>query len=266
MRRAGSKTVGTWLDSTDHELTVPVVVQVFPGIERLIVPERLEVELRRARRSLEVDLGVPFPGLVMRPVAGLPQGAYVICIGEIPVQRGQLVERRSEQARVTPEHSLAQHVLVVLRQHADELIGIQETQLLLQRLANDSPDLEKELQRNVPVARLAEVLKRLVREDISIRNLPEIAHSLIEWAPREKDTTLLTGICAHSFVALYLTSIRACGRFAVRGSAASKPGGAAEAGRSPDLGRHGADAESRDQPADRREDSASVATIRRRAG
>jgi type III secretion protein V len=118
----------------------------------------------------------------------------VICVGEIPVQRGQLVERRNEpsQSRATPEHALAQHVLLVLRQHADELLGIQETQLLLQRLSADYPDLEKELQRNVPIARLTDVLKRLVREDISIRNLPEIAHSLIEWAPREKDTILLT--------------------------------------------------------------------------
>jgi type III secretion protein V len=32
----------------------------------------------------------------------------------------------------------------------------------------------------------------LVREEISIRNLREIAHGLIEWAPREKDTVLVT--------------------------------------------------------------------------
>jgi type III secretion protein V len=79
-----------------------------------------------------------------------------------------------------------------LRQHADEFVGIQETQLLLRRLAEDHPDLERELQRNVPLPRLTDVLKRLVREDISIRNLREIAHGLIEWAPKEKDTALVT--------------------------------------------------------------------------
>lgn len=190
MRRAGSKTVGPWLDTTDRELTVPVVVQVFPGIDQVIAPERLEVELRRVRRSLEIDLGVPFPGIVMRPLAAVPNGTFVICVGEIPVHRAQLAGRAND--RGSAEQGMAQHILQVLRQYADELVGIQETHLLLQRLAVDHPDLERELQRNVPVARLAEVLKRLVREDISIRNLPEIAHSLIEWAPREKDTVMLT--------------------------------------------------------------------------
>lgn len=194
MSRAGAKGVGPWLDSADREVTIPVVVHVFPTIERVLVPERLDVELRRVRRSLEVDLGVPFPGLVMRPVATLEQGAYEICINEIPVQKGQLADLRNEPAQSRPsfEHVLTQHILQVMRQHADELLGIQETQLLMQRLAVDYPDLEKELQRSIPIPRLAEVLKRLVREDISIRNLPEIAHSLIDWAPREKDNIMLT--------------------------------------------------------------------------
>ena len=93
---------------------------------------------------------------------------------------------------LTLEQALAQHLRQVLQKHADELIGIQEAQLLLKRLADEHPDLEKELQRNVPLPRFTEVLKRLVREDISIRNLRDIAHGLIEWGPREKDTVLLT--------------------------------------------------------------------------
>jgi type III secretion protein V len=197
---------------------------VAAGIERLISPQRLDIELRRARRSLEADLGVPFPGLVMRPLAALAPGAYTICIHEIPVRRGVLPVRErvsatahlpdlgaashrrqlslitgrqsvatvSAQGRDGAERVLAQELLQVLRMHADELVGIQETQLLLKHLAEESPELERELQRNVPLPRLTEVLKRLVREDISIRNLREIAHGLIEWSPREKDTMLVT--------------------------------------------------------------------------
>jgi type III secretion protein V len=185
-------------------------------VDRLLNPQRLEMELRRVRRSLEGDLGVPYPGLVMRQVAGIPPGAYVICIYEIPVSQGtlagrqrlpnlpsrtliepdgarSLVPRQNESMRQpNAEQALAQALLHLLRRHADEFIGIQETQLLLRRLAEDHPDLERELQRNVPPPRLTDVLKRLVREDISIRNLREIAHGLIEWAPREKDTILLT--------------------------------------------------------------------------
>lgn len=191
MQRAGASVVRPWLDTRDYDLTVPVTVQVWPGIERVVVPERLDVELRRVRRSLEQDLGVPFPGLVMRPLDSLPQGAYVICINEIPVERGELGQRETNRER-SAEQRLAQHLLTVLRHRADELLGIQEAQLLLKRLADEYPDLERELQRNVPLPRLTDVLKRLVREDISIRNLREIAHGLIEWAPKEKDTALVT--------------------------------------------------------------------------
>jgi type III secretion protein V len=154
---------------------------------------------------------------VMKQVTSLAPGAYNICIYEIPVWRGTLSARqrlpnvpaapesssqsmalttsqkgKDAQRAPSAEQGLAQNLLQVLRQHADEFVGIQETQLLLRRLAEDHPDLERELQRNVPVPRLTDVLKRLVREDISIRNLREIAHGLIEWAPKEKDTALVT--------------------------------------------------------------------------
>jgi len=218
MQRAGTNVVRPLLDTTDYALTIPVTIQVGPGIERLISPQRLDLELRRVRRSLEGDLGVPFPGLVMKQVTSLAPGAYNICIYEIPVWRGTLTARqrlpnvpstptesgspslaltttqksKDTQRAPSSEQGLAQTLLQVLRQHADEFVGIQETQLLLRRLAEDHPDLERELQRNVPVPRLTDVLKRLVREDISIRNLREIAHGLIEWAPKEKDTGLVT--------------------------------------------------------------------------
>lgn len=216
MQRAGSNVVRPWLDSTDHALAPPVTVHVGAGIERMLSPQRLELEMRRVRRSLESDLGVPFPGIVMRQVGGMQPGAYTILVNEIPVAmgsvstRGRLPAARqpernllalvavptpqpSETQNATgPEHTFAQTLLRALRDHAEDFVGIQEVQLLLRRLAEDYPDLERELTRNVPLPRLTEVLKRLVREEISIRNLREIAHGLIDWAPREKDTVLVT--------------------------------------------------------------------------
>jgi type III secretion protein V len=185
MRREGTELVRPWLDSSDRLLAVPLSVEVFATIDQHLQADALEIELRKIRRALETDLGVPFPGIVMHRVPELANGAYRICIHEIPAAQGVLEGD-------SPEQGLAKHVLRVLRQHADEFIGIQETQLLLKRLADEYPDLERELQRNLPVPRLTDVLKRLVREDISIRNLREIAHALVEWAPREKDTTLVT--------------------------------------------------------------------------
>lgn len=54
------------------------------------------------------------------------------------------------------------------------------------------PDLVKESTRVLPIQKIAEILQRLVSEDISVRNLRAILESLIEWGQKEKDSVLLT--------------------------------------------------------------------------
>ncbi|MXX98454.1 MAG: hypothetical protein F4Y58_00900 [Gammaproteobacteria bacterium] len=53
-------------------------------------------------------------------------------------------------------------------------------------------ELTKEVQRILPIHTIAEVLQRLVSEDISIRNMRLILEALVEWGQKEKDTVLLT--------------------------------------------------------------------------
>lgn len=47
-------------------------------------------------------------------------------------------------------------------------------------------ELVKELQRQLPINKIAETLQRLVSERVSIRDLRLIFGTLIDWAPREK--------------------------------------------------------------------------------
>jgi type III secretion protein V len=54
------------------------------------------------------------------------------------------------------------------------------------------PDLVKEATRVLPIQKIAEILQRLVSEDISVRNLRSILEALIEWGQKEKDSVLLT--------------------------------------------------------------------------
>lgn len=234
MQKEGHDVTRTLLDAQQHALTIPLVVQAFPGIDTVLSPARFEIELAEARHYFSVELGIPFPGLVMREDQRMAQGDYRVYVDEIPVLAGQLAEHEvlslesgktldqegigyrvgsvpilgrgalwiaaedagaldaAKLSYLVNEQILARTLLNVLRRHAGEFIGIQETQYLLKRLGEQYPDLDKELQRNVPLPRLAEVLRRLVRDDISIRNLRVIAQALIEWAPREKDTVLLT--------------------------------------------------------------------------
>jgi type III secretion protein V len=83
------------------------------------------------------------------------------------------------------------HLAFVLRRHAEEFLGIQETKQLIDAMEKDYKELVKEVQRVLPIQKITEVLKRLVSEDVSIRNLRAIFEALIDWAPKEKDTILL---------------------------------------------------------------------------
>ena len=54
------------------------------------------------------------------------------------------------------------------------------------------PDIVKEVLRALPLQRVADVLRRLVSEQVSIRNLRDILEALAEASQREKDVHALT--------------------------------------------------------------------------
>ena len=84
------------------------------------------------------------------------------------------------------------HLSYFYQQHAADFIGIQEVRGILEFIEKSFPDLVKEVTRLVPLQRLTEIFKRLVQEQISIKDLRTILESLSEWAQTEKDTVLLT--------------------------------------------------------------------------
>ena len=84
------------------------------------------------------------------------------------------------------------HLSQFYKQYASEFIGIQEVRAILEFVEKSFPDLIKEVTRLVPLQKLTEILKRLVQEQISIKDLRTILESLSEWAQSEKDTVLLT--------------------------------------------------------------------------
>ncbi len=93
-------------------------------------------------------------------------------------------------AGLRAEEVLARHVESEVRKHAAALIGIQEAQHLIRLVRRDYAELVAELMRLVPLQRVTEVLRRLLLEDIPIRNLRIIFESMITWAPKEPDDTI----------------------------------------------------------------------------
>jgi type III secretion protein V len=84
------------------------------------------------------------------------------------------------------------HLSYFFKTYAGEFIGIQEVRGILEFVEKSFPDLLKEVTRLVPLQRLTEIFKRLVQEQISIKDLRTIMEALSEWAQTEKDTVLLT--------------------------------------------------------------------------
>jgi type III secretion protein V len=91
-----------------------------------------------------------------------------------------------------PTQVLSYHIAFVLKKYAAEFLGIQETRLVLTEVEAQFPELAKEVQRVLPIHKIAEILQRLVSEEISIRNVRAVMEALIEWGQKEKDSVLLT--------------------------------------------------------------------------
>jgi type III secretion protein V len=85
------------------------------------------------------------------------------------------------------------HLSSVLRKNAAEFVGIQEVMTMLEQLEQAFPALVKEtVPKVVSPFQLTDILRRLVEEEISIRDLRSILQSLAEWGQVEHDTVMLT--------------------------------------------------------------------------
>lgn len=197
-------------------IAVPLRLRLAPGLRGVLSMDEFDAALEREKTGLIQELGLPFPGLQVSWDGELTAARYAIDVQEMPVARGDLnksnvlafavqEESVAEEAlaaadqsdplrnlRPGAERSVAAHINWVVRRHAEVFIGIQETHELLARTALHLPELTSEVQKALPLQRIAEVLRRLVQEGVSIRHLREICESLVVWGAREKDIVMLT--------------------------------------------------------------------------
>jgi type III secretion protein V len=91
------------------------------------------------------------------------------------------------------QHILLLHLTQYLRKNAKEFIGIQEVQGMISALKQHYPTLvEETVPKPVSLQTLTEILRRLVEEEVSIRDLKTILQSLCEWARVEHEVLALT--------------------------------------------------------------------------
>jgi len=88
---------------------------------------------------------------------------------------------------------VARHLGLAVRRRAHELVGLQETQSMLDQLDRAYPALVRNVvPKPVTLSLLADVLRRLVEEGVSVRPLREILEALAIYAPSERDPIALT--------------------------------------------------------------------------
>ncbi len=188
--------------------------------------------IRSIRRQFAQEMGIIVPPLHVRDNLQLNPAEYVILIKGIDVARGELMvghllamnpgdakgkiegipttepafglpavwiqESQKEEAQlagytvVDLSTVIATHLAEVIKQNADELLGRQEVQKLLDNLSKTSQKAVEEATNALPLGVIQKVLQQLVRERVSIRDLLTIVETLADYGPMTKDPELLT--------------------------------------------------------------------------
>ncbi len=188
--------------------------------------------IRSIRKQFAQEMGLIVPPLHVRDNLQMNPGQYSILIKGIDVASGEIMmghllamnpgdataeidgvpttepafglpavwitEDQKEKAQmagytvVDPSTVVATHLAEVIRSNADELLGRQEVQRLLDALARTSPKAVEEVTESLSLGIIQKVLQNLVREKISVRDLLTITETLADYAGMTKDPDILT--------------------------------------------------------------------------
>jgi flagellar biosynthesis protein FlhA len=184
------------------------------------------------RRQCATDLGLVVPAVRVRDNIRLPQDTYVVLLKGIEVARGVISmgnylamspgshaipvdgvetvepvfglkavwispDRRGEAevagyTVVEPSAVMATHLAETIKSHADEILGRQEVQVIIDQVKQRCPAVVEELiPTQLTVGGVQKVLQRLLRERVSIRDMVSILEALADFAPMTKDLDTL---------------------------------------------------------------------------
>ena len=188
--------------------------------------------IRTLRRQFAQEMGLIVPPLHVRDNLQLRPGEYVILIKGVEVARAELMpghylamdpgdvkkkvegipttepafglpalwipEEKKEEAEmagytvVDLSTVMITHLAEVIKAHAEELLGRQEVQRLLDALAKHYPKAVEECLNAANLGVIQKVLHNLVHEGVSIRDLLTIVETIADYGPNIKDPDLLT--------------------------------------------------------------------------
>lgn len=188
--REGSSSKPNFVSTQPSRFTSLLQIRMSEECLNYFDPSTVNEQIKMMKNRLHLEMGLPFPGCRFGNNENLLNGQYEVMIEEIPVHTGNVEISEINANESLPE--IFEDVYKVIKRNAGRLVGLQETQVLLSSAEKEWPDLCAETQRAVPLMRISDVLRRIVDEQISIRNIRQILESLILYAGKEKDNAMLT--------------------------------------------------------------------------
>jgi type III secretion protein V len=188
LRGYGAKGEAPRITETAPAFASPLGLRLAEVLVARIEPAALDDAFRQARSALEEEFGVPFPGMAVWSSPLAEGHGYDVLVQDVPMETRPLPAPEATGL----ETLLATDAVAVLARNAHLFVGIQETQWMFDKLTIDYPGLVTEVQKVLPLQRVADVLRRLLEEQVPIRNLRSILESLVYWGPKEKDVLVLT--------------------------------------------------------------------------
>jgi flagellar biosynthesis protein FlhA len=134
------------------------------------------------------------PGNVLEPVSGVPTKEPAFGLDAIWITPRQKDEATySGYTVVDLSTVIATHLTELIRQNCQELLGRQELQTLLDSFKQTAPKVVEDLIPNLlPVGTVLKVMKNLLKEGVSVRDLRTILESMADLAQTRKDPAVLT--------------------------------------------------------------------------
>jgi type III secretion protein V len=118
-------------------------------------------------------------------VAGARKSLWVDAADAAPLTRADIEV-------LPPLDIIGRWLAYALRQYASHFVGIQETRKLLTEAEAEYSDLVRQAQETLPLHKIADVLRRLVSENVPVRNIRLILEAIADSGQREQDVVLLT--------------------------------------------------------------------------
>lgn len=191
------------------------------------------------RRQCALEMGLVVPTIRIRDNIQIKPNAYIVKLKGIEIAKGELLldhylamnsgtvfeevpgidtiepafglpalwipESEREQAElngytvVDAVSVLATHITEVIKTHASEILGRQETQNLIDSMKQNNASVVEELIPDLmSVGDVQKVLANLLRERISIRDMATILEVPADYAKLTKDTEILTEYVRHA--------------------------------------------------------------------